>query len=169
MSTIKRLRSKSVIGPKLKERGGNFAIKGEATQTTKNPKIFPKPIFCTWKPSPPLDFGWRAESPSTSSDLLQAAAPPGEFFFSPSPNTLPLTRPSQPATLPLTRLTDQPRPPPFPSAGSLHNSQHSLYPFLSQLVRCCEDCRKNWTSHEEVKDWRFCHEFQNNEERWIRR
>jgi len=56
------------------------------------------------------------------------------IFFSPSPNTLPLTRPSQPATLPLTRLTDQPRPPPFPSAGSLHNSQHSLYPFLSQPV-----------------------------------
>jgi hypothetical protein len=37
------------------------------------------------------------------------------------------------------------------------------------MTWCCEDHRKNWASYEEVKDWRFCHGFQNCEESWIRR
>ena len=40
---------------------------------------------------------------------------------------------------------------------------------IGRLTGCCEDHRKNWASYEEVKDWRFCHGFQNCEESWIRR
>jgi len=36
-------------------------------------------------------------------------------------------------------------------------------------MNLCGLPKKNWTSYQDGKDWRFCQGFQNNDERWIKR
>ena len=57
----------------------------------------------------------------------------------------------------------------YQAVGKFSKQSSTNHNNIGRLKLYCEDLPNNWTSYEERKDWRICHGFQNNDERWIRR